>query len=481
MTKKEPKKKLREIDRYDLLESKNLGEKAVIICAPSAVALAILTLAGYITPALAVVCFGTIVFTTVILLAPYFIERQKIQDYIEKLAKGEKLTDEEKKLFMSDNETKIIVNAINDMHNIWNNKASELEAQTISDSAVLDSLPDPLIMLDKDGLITGANLSARDTFGHNIRNKSIDNLFQNNKFISSVKKVLEKESLNENIVFYIQKPWNKKLYAHIKQLPWLSKGKAVAVISLYDLTKSMKLEQMQADFVANASHELRTPLAVLSGFIETLQTSAKDDEKARESFLAIMDQQSKHMKNLIENLLSLSRIEMKQDALLEDVIKIRNVIENTKKALKQKAESKHMKITSSIAKDLPEIVCDESQITQIIQNLTDNAIKYGDKKTNIFIKTNLVKNMPTSLLYPTNEGKAIAISINNKGEPISEENLNRLTERFYRLQQHKNKGILGAGLGLSITKHIITRHNGYLDIKSSKEKGTTFTVYLPVK
>ncbi len=480
MTKKQKKqKKLRDVDRYDLLENKNLGEKAVIICTPSAVSLLILAVMEYITPLIAIMCFGTIVFTTIVLLAPYFIERQKIQDYINKLSKGEKLTKEEEDLFMSDNETKIIVTAINNMHNIWDEKASELEAQTISDSAVLDSLPDPLIMLDKDGIICGANLSARDMFGHNIRNKTIDNLFQNNKFITAIKKVLNKESQNENMVFYIKEPWNKKLYTHIKQLPWVSTGKAVAVISLYDLTKSMKLEKMQADFVANASHELRTPLAVLSGFIETLQTSAKDDAKARDYFLKIMSEQSKHMKNLIENLLSLSRIEMKQDSIFEDVINIRDVIENTKKALTPKATENKIKITTSIAKELPALTCDESQITQIIQNLTDNAIKYAEEKTNVFIKASIIEKMPTSATYPTKEGKGIAIAINNKGEPISQKNLARLTEKFYRLQQHKNKGILGAGLGLSITKHIITRHKGYMDISSSKEKGTTFTVYLP--
>ena len=134
----------------------------------------------------------------------------------------------------------------------------------------------------------GANLSARNTFGKNITDKNVEKLFRSNNFINAVAKVLNKESKSENLIFYIDKPVNQKLYAHIKQLPWLSKGKAVAVISVYDLTKSMKIEKMQSDFVANASHELRTPLSIISGFIETLQTSAKDDPDARDNFLKII-------------------------------------------------------------------------------------------------------------------------------------------------------------------------------------------------
>ena len=176
---------------------------------------------------------------------------------------------------------------------------------------------------------------------------------------------MKKESESENLIFYVKKPIDQKLYAHIKQLPYLSKGRAVAVISLYDLTKAMKIEKMQSDFVANASHELRTPLAIISGFIETLQTSAKDDAEARDKFLKIMQEQAEYMSSLIENLLSLSKIEMSQDMPPEDKVDVAKIIGEVSEALSLKAKAREIAIHSFIEPDLPEITADARQVKQV--------------------------------------------------------------------------------------------------------------------
>ncbi len=453
-------------------------ERVLFLTFPTALVFVILAAFRLVDPMLAVISLGAVVLFNIVLLFPLTFELQQIKNYVNTLSNGGEF--DEKTINLSEKDAKEIVTAVNAMHRFWAQKTDMLEAQTISDTAVLDSLPDPIMMIDRSGNILGANLSARNTFGKNITDKNVEKLFPSNNFISAVSKVLNKESKAENLIFYTGGKDSQKLYAHIKQLPWLSKGRAVAVISVYDLTKSMKIEKMQSDFVANASHELRTPLSVISGFIETLQTSAKDDAEARDHFLKIMGEQAEYMSSLIEDLLSLSKIELKQDQRPEEKTEVLDIVEEVAQALSLKAQNRDMKIKIHAEDNIPEITADRAQVKQVVQNLTDNAIKYGLANTDVTLRVKNAENIPPSKSFKTAGGPAIAISINNKGPKISPENLARLTERFYRMQEHKDLNIKGTGLGLSIAKHIIIRHQGNLTVTSNGYSGTTFTIYLPV-
>ena len=297
---------------FNIEKNTQFVDRVLFLSLPSALVFIMLVALRLITPTLAVISYATIIFFNIVFLFPITFELQQLKKYITTLSRGEDF--DEKLMTLSEKEAKEIVDAVNAMHQFWAHKTDVLEAQTMSDTAVLDSLPDPILMIDRAGNILGANLSARNLLGNNITEKNVEAIFKANNFIEAVSKVLNKQSKAENLIFYApaasKKEDPQKLYAHIKQLPWLSKGRAVAVISLYDMTKAMKIEKMQSDFVANASHELRTPLSIISGFIETLQTSAKDDEEAREKFLKIMSEQAEYMSALIENLLSLSKIEI---------------------------------------------------------------------------------------------------------------------------------------------------------------------------
>ena len=215
---------------------------------------------------------------------------------------------------------------------------------------------------------------------------------------------------------------------------------------------------------------MRTPLAIISGFIETLLTTAKGDEAAQEHFLKIMQDQAAYMSSLIENLLSLSKIELTQDQRPDEKTDIAKIIEDVQQALSLRAAEREITLRTT---------ADSHQIKQVIQNLTDNAIKYGLSKSVITIKAHLVDSIPGSKSVNVAEGKAVAIAINNKGPKISPENMARLTERFYRMQEHKDLNIRGTGLGLSIAKQIIIRHHGNITVTSTSYNGTTFTVYLP--
>ena len=468
---------------FNIEKNTQFVDRVLFLSLPSALVFIMLVALRLITPTLAIISYATLIFFNIVFLFPITFELQQLKRYITTLSRGEDF--DEKLMTLSEKEAKEIVDAVNAMHQFWAHKTDVLEAQTMSDTAVLDSLPDPILMIDRSGNILGANLSARSLMGNDITEKNIDGLFNSNNFIEAVSKVLKKQSKSENLIFYVRggkkNAEPQKLYAHIKQLPWLSKGRAVAVISLYDLTKAVKIEKMQSDFVANASHELRTPLSIISGFIETLQTSAKDDEEAREKFLKIMSEQASYMSLLIENLLSLSKIEMTQDQAPEEKISIAPIAEDVSNALMLKARAKNMKFELKIERNLPEITADYGQIRQLLQNLCDNAVKYGSENTDITVSARVTEAVPPSKNHEVAGGRAVAITVHNFGEKISDEYLNRLTERFYRMQTHKNKNIKGSGLGLAIAKHILIRHRGNLRIESDAVKGTAFTIYLPVE
>lgn len=469
---------------FNIEKNTQFVDRVLFLSLPSALVFIMLVALRLITPTLAIISYATIIFFNIVFLFPITFELQQLKRYITTLSRGEDF--DEKLMTLSEKEAKEIVDAVNAMHQFWAHKTDVLEAQTMSDTAVLDSLPDPILMIDRSGNILGANLSARSLMGNDITEKNIDGLFNSNNFIEAVSKVLKKQSKSENLIFYVcggkKNAEPQKLYAHIKQLPWLSKGRAVAVISLYDLTKAVKIEKMQSDFVANASHELRTPLSIISGFIETLQTSAKDDEEAREKFLKIMSEQAEYMSSLIENLLSLSKIEMSQDQKPDEPTDVKRLIEEVTQALSLKAKEREISIKTEIGKDFPdEITADSRQVKQVIQNLTDNAVKYGLSKSEVTVKASVVDGIPPSKSFKVAKGRAVAISVNNKGPKITPENLARLTERFYRLQEHKDLNIKGTGLGLSIAKHIILRHKGNLTVTSTSYNGTTFTIYLPIE
>ena len=452
--------------------------RILFLSVPSALVFMVLALLELISPLLAVVSLASVVIFNLLMLFPITFELQQIKKYVSNLAAGGDF--DERSMSLSEKDAREIVNAVNAMHSFWAYKNDALEAQTISDTAVLDSLPDPIMMIDRAGNILGANLSARTLFGKNITDKNVEKLFPSNNFNNAVSKVLNKESKSENLIFYIQKPSSQKLYAHIKQLPWLSKGRAVAVISIYDMTKSLKIEKMQSDFVANASHELRTPLSIISGFIETLQTTAKNDAKARDQFLKIMKEQAEFMSALIENLLSLSKIELIQDQRPDEKVDVLEIAEDVAESLSQKAAERKINIKINFDDNVPDITADKAQVRQLLQNLTDNAIKYGVSQSDVSIHISKTDAIPPAKSHKVARGQAVAISVNNKGAKISTEDLTRLTERFYRMQTHKDLNIKGTGLGLSIAKQIILRHRGNLMVTSTSYNGTTFTIYLPI-
>lgn len=451
--------------------------RAFILSLPLGALFGGLAVTDNITPTIAVICYLGTLFISFFLWFPVSSEVRILRDYVAALAQG---NSELPPTDLSDKDTQELAKTILTLHKLWISKTDTLEAQTLSDAAVFDTLPDPILMLDSEGNVTNSNLPAKKLLGNNILAHNIDHLFSTNIFIASVEKVLKGKSESESVIFHAPEYANRKMYAHISGLPRGLRGRATAVVALYDVSKALSLEKMQSDFVANASHELRTPLSVISGFIETLQTTAHDDSDARDAFLGIMKEQAEYMSNLIEDLLSLSRLEMGQDKELKDKVDLREVLDDVVQTLKLKAFQRSINLNINQLTRIPKINGDNQQIHQIVQNLLDNAIKYAPENSEVTIELKAVPEIP-SAGQGIALGRAVSIAFNNKGQKINKEDLARLTEKFYRMQVHKDMKIKGTGLGLAIAKQIVLHHHGNLTVTSTAYNGNTFTVYLPLK
>jgi two-component system phosphate regulon sensor histidine kinase PhoR len=229
---------------------------------------------------------------------------------------------------------------------------------------------------------------------------------------------------------------------------------------------------MRADFVANASHELRTPLAALSGFIETLQGPARDDAGARERFLAIMGAQARRMARLIDDLLSLSRIELNAHRRPDTPIDLVPIVRLVADGLETLARDRGVAVHVEAATSPLMVLGDRDELLRVFENLVENALKYGAAGKRVDIALSLGQ---------TAEGEPEArVAVRDYGPGIAPEHLPRLTERFYRVDVTESRAQGGTGLGLALVKHILNRHRGRLSIDSTPGQGATFTIHLPI-
>lgn len=249
-------------------------------------------------------------------------------------------------------------------------------------------------------------------------------------------------------------------------------GPATALIMLHDETAMWRAEQMRADFIANASHELRTPIASIIGYIETLQGPAKEDRAAHEQFLGIMQDQAQRMSRLIDDLLSLSRIEIDEHMPPSARVRIATIMSKAVDVISPLTEREGVSVDTLIDPALrdAEIVGSEDELVQMLQNLLDNAVKYGSEAGRIEIGAAPDDKKPGNIL----------LSIRDFGQGIPPEHVPRLTERFYRVSAKTSRARGGTGLGLAIVKHIVNRHQGVLRIESTPGEGSCFMASLPL-
>jgi len=334
-----------------------------------------------------------------------------------------------------------------------------------------------LILLDERRQIVGANAQARSIVGSASAPRDLSVALRNPAVLAAADAVLRGQP-TQVVDFGLTVPVERQLRARIARIDRRSLDGAVAVLTLHDITELKRAEQMRADFVANASHELRTPLATLLGFIETLRGPARDDAEAGERFLAIMQDQASRMARLIEDLLSLSRIELNEHVMPRDRVDLGPLLHNVVEALELRAGERRIRIRLALPPELPEVLGAHDEIAQVFQNLVDNAIKYARPATEITIGAHTVQR--PHLDSNVSSAGFVSVAVRDHGEGIAREHLPRLTERFYRIDAARSREMGGTGLGLAIVKHILNHHRGFLEVESTLGVGSVFTAFLPI-
>jgi two-component system phosphate regulon sensor histidine kinase PhoR len=339
---------------------------------------------------------------------------------------------------------------------------------------IVDGMADPLLLLDMKRRVLHANRAARTLVGEAIVGKDISFYVRHPAALEALDAAIASGQPAER-EFTLLDPVERAcmMRAGIIEAGEEDATARFVLASILDLTKMKRVEKMRADFVANASHELRTPLATIAGFIETLAGPAANDAEARRRFLAIMGEEAARMLRLIEDLLSLSRIELDEHLPPGGAVDLAPLLENIVNTMAPRGKKDAPEIRLSLAAALPPARADRDQLVQVFQNLIDNAIKYGRAGTPVDITAQPVERIPGR-----SEG-GVAVTVFNQGEAIPPEHIPRLTERFYRVDSARSRKLGGTGLGLAIVKHIVSRHRGALAIDSVSGLGTTVTVYLP--
>lgn len=344
---------------------------------------------------------------------------------------------------------------------------------------IWDSLPAPVLLVDRSARIVGLNEAARALFGDISLDEPLVTAIRSPDLIDSVEDTLTDDAPRDLRFSQVQGRSRRSLNARIRRLDSTEEAHAddpirrrapAALILVEDHTKMQQVEEMRHDFIANASHELKTPLASIIGFIETLQGPAKDDAAARERFLGIMATQADRMKRLVEDLLSLNRIEMNTHVAPTGRVDLGALAQETAAALAPVADAGDAKIILETAKSGPVVNGDRDQLAQLLTNFIDNAIKYGGQGVTVTVAM-----APPAPEWP---GK-VGIRVRDTGPGIPREHLPRLTERFYRVSASHSRSVGGTGLGLAIAKHIAQRHKGEISVRSKTGEGSEFTLWLP--
>ncbi|MCA2000209.1 MAG: two-component sensor histidine kinase [Hyphomicrobiales bacterium] len=343
-------------------------------------------------------------------------------------------------------------------------------------NAVLDAISAPTVLIDRRGIVMHGNAAAFAAFPGLRNDHPVAFGIRAPDMIAAIEAVIRAEP-EAHATIIDRVPVERSFDVLIRRLALEPDGRRppvgapFAVIFMQDTTDARRLEAMRVDFVANASHELRTPLASILGFIETLQGAARNDPQARTAFLAIMEAQARRMARLIEDLLSLSKIELSAHIPPSDPVDLALLVRSVCDALGGLARDRGVTLVLDVPEAPMVVIGDRDELVRVIENLVENGIKYGQSGGRVEIRM--------SRTDAPEEG--VLLAVRDFGPGIAAEHLPRLTERFYRADVNESRDQGGTGLGLAIVKHIVTRHRGRLAIDSRLGEGSTFTIILPGK
>ncbi len=333
-------------------------------------------------------------------------------------------------------------------------------------SATLAGLDIPVMVLSEDASVLFQNRAAEKAFGEVVLGSHISARLRSPGVLDMVRETIATNAPNQ--IEHSERLPSERVYI-VRSAPVEFKddeghNERFYILSFRDISEVRRIDRMRSDFVANASHELRTPLASLRGFIETIQGPAKNDMKAQARFLGIMLDQTTRMSRLVDDLLSLSRLELKSHIAPDEKVDLVPLLGHVRDSLVPLAKDVGVSINLHLPEAKVEVLGDRDELVQVFENLMENACKYGQEGETVDV---WLKNGP---------GQPVEVSVVDKGPGIPAEHVPRLTERFYRVSIEDSRSKKGTGLGLAIVKHILTRHRARLIVKSEVGKGTEFTV-----
>lgn len=356
-----------------------------------------------------------------------------------------------------------------------------IEAHADVPDLPIDGFPGSVLLLDTLGALLQANQEAISQFGD-----SIGAILRHPAARGALSAALRAElSVLDGVppvcstTFTLDVPITRTMYVALRRIPGVKRQQDRILVLLTDRTEAHALDRMRIDFVAHASHELRTPLASLSGFIDALRNGgASTDEAVRQQFLDVMAQQSARMKRLIDRLLYLSRVQAHEHQKPQNVVEVSDLMAVVLDEVAPRFEGEGYALKFDIEDDLF-IHADEDELVQVMLNLIENALRYGKKDDKILTVTLLARRaVEQDDRWPVEGG--IVLSVKDDGRGMEAHHLPRLAERFYRVVDAEQAGrAQGAGLGLSIVRHIVDRHQGRMHIASAPNQGTSCLVWLP--
>jgi two-component system phosphate regulon sensor histidine kinase PhoR len=346
--------------------------------------------------------------------------------------------------------------------------------QTALIESLIGGFPQPAIVLDRDGRVIAFNEPAAAIAPALRRGEAALIALRMPELVNAIRRAGKRRE-PQRVEFFERVPLDRWFEAFVQPVRLAGEGGPadILLMTFNDLTPLRRVEEMRADFIANASHELRTPLAALLGFIETLQGRAKDDPVAREKFLAIMQAQATRMARLIDDLLSLSRLELNAHLQPDTAVELAPIVRQVVDDLQMLARDRGVEIKVAVPAEPLTVSGERDELIRALENLVENALKYGAAGKRIDI---------TLARAQTRAGQSEArLAVRDYGPGIAPEHQPRLTERFYRVDVSDSRQQGGTGLGLALVKHILNRHGGKLSIESTPGAGATFCMHIPLR
>ena len=421
----------------------------VAALAPSLATLAGMAWVGWLAPGHAAIAAAAIAFVTAILVRRYLASFTLFARHVDALASG---GDPDTPRFAFSPAADELAASVGSLSTMWREQRRSMEGLAASAQTVVDGLPDPLLAVDRRRRVVRWNRAAAELLGGLENGQDFAAVLRQPALLAAVDAALADgaDTGLAAVEIDLVGPPQRVQAAHVRRLHRATEDGSLVLVVLHDITALRRAERMRADFVANASHELRTPLASLVGFVETLRGPARDDEVARDRFLAIMAHQADRMRRVIEDLLSLSRIEQREHEAPTETVDLVPVLGGIVELLEMKAATRGVSLALALPATLP-VIGDHDELTIVFQNLIDNAIKYTDEGS-------------VSVVLTRQKGQLVFV-VSDTGPGVPDEYKDKVLERLFRLEQSRTSP--GSGLGLALVAAVAKSHGLELKLEDS--------------